>query len=37
MPKNITSVTTIIPLEGTDKIKTENNEQKNSLNDILNS
>ena len=37
MPKNINSVTTIIPLEVTDKIKTENNEQKNSLNDILNS
>ena len=28
MPKIINSVTTIIPLEGTDKIKTENNEQK---------
>lgn len=28
MPKNINSVTTIIPLEGTDKIRTENNEQK---------
>ena len=37
MLKNINSVTIIIPLEGTDKIKTENNEPKSSLNDILNS
>ena len=34
MPKNINAITIIIFLEGIEKIKTEKNDKKNSLNNL---